>query len=92
MTSTLRRGAIMLGLIAVAALILFCSPGCNLADFDPEALNKDAQRYRAFELMKDEHLQRHPEQRQSFEDMLNEWKKDIEANGGTAYPPPLLPR
>lgn len=93
MTSALRRGAILLGLIAVAALILVCSPGCSMLTdiIDPATLDADAKRYRDLSPLVDDHISRYPHERTSWENMMREWKTDIENRGGNTNPPSLVP-
>jgi alkanesulfonate monooxygenase SsuD/methylene tetrahydromethanopterin reductase-like flavin-dependent oxidoreductase (luciferase family) len=91
MSLAIRRGAFVLLAIIAAGLIAMSAPGCALlgsgAEVDPEA-----DRYRAVRDVLEEHIERHPEQAETWRGFLNTWREQIEGRGGNvAEPPPLVP-
>lgn len=72
-------------LLPTACCLLLLS-GCShvSAILDPELLDADAERYRAVAPVIGEHVERHPDQKTTWDFFLATWRESIEARGGYA--------
>lgn len=67
----------------LAACCLLWLGGCSQLErlLDPDVLDADRERLRAVEPVIGEHVERHPEQAQTWRDFLDAWRGSIEARG-----------